>query len=1158
MLKRAHKGFNFNEKSSSEAKVLSNGNSSRMTFIEFKEKLTNFFKTYPGAVFDAEDYPDFTRGTQQKSPRVFETASGIQKRHFLSFWTLLQERDLFLETTQHLAKIAGAIREQTAFKTIVTCTTSSRYLMEYLHSDLEISENHKVDIRYFGPFPYHVVEGSDLQDLKDQRVLILTDVISSGSLVAHLASVVRQLGGEVAAILSIAVVNPEFCLLAPRKITSREDYSPQYKLLPVGPIGEKLPVYNIVDLPLPNSPSTHPRGEVIKIDPISVYPIDKKTAEQGLERYALVPDKKAIEILKKAQAIVVNFFEADRCRYTYAVRISKILENESAANYLWEKLENHIPQKRGVLLVTTYDKGCLSFSDFVMRKLEEMGRHADVLRVPYIGEFGGVAYPFIQNESRRIQNKTIVLLQGVVHTSARLRSLVALLASVRPKEIVAVTFLDRMDSSSSTFVPRVRELSADIEIHKRRLFRSTIPFSVQSVFSLRDFSTNEIARMQEMISRLLTGFGSWCQTSSFRILTEHDLKYFASHHISGYEYESHSLPQLSELAGTGADGDQRQPNATEARLISIIANVVKTRNFKPLINLMDIISDKSILYRVAAFILTDISYLRGTGEFNSLRKVIIERLRRSRYARCQKEIDARMRDAHADADINELKNSIREEVLVESYIIFCLALFAFLDTKYDYTALLEELMLDPSSSEFGEMLDAAPLNTTIYLQEARILWAITFLAYLTDREFREARRSPNIDTNKLMVAQAGRLTAWLTQKLAYDYESEQEIRAAISNLDGLRAELGEYNLHRYHEMIRLLHKHLVLQPPQHNPARTTLYSVRDELVNQFDLGYTKGGSISIVGAANQREVQGRIEQGWFQLSALSQVGQAAANLFSSTELAINSLAPERFLPSYQSSLERSRRPSPFQNDVTQLSEILLRIRQSNVLRSEEVQRFSEILDRIDADLWSFGGTPLLKSLCHFIQPLETRMREALTYAVRNLQTRSGGEELVPLLRHAVFENFDDDNPAFVLCEPGLLSEVFRNILTNIRHAYQEGASLSPVHIRKLPSNMSENIDTGTVTESSRYTTDVEIVTPGDASQITMDRDQSPSTMTRHKAELQDYAADLRVQPGDRGEGVVARLSFRSRNLHVARLRKQWESRDEETKRRFAAHIFFKG
>ena len=204
---------------------------------------------------------------------------------------------------------------------------------------------------------------------------------------------------------------------------------------------------------------------------------------------------------------------------------------------------------------------------------------------------------------------------------------------------------------------------------------------------------------------------------------------------------------------------------------------------------------------------------------------------------------------------------------------------------------------------------------------------------------------------------------------------------------------------------------------------------------------------------------------------------------------------------------------------------VLRIRQSNVLRSEDIQLFSEILDRIDADLWSFSGTPLLKSLCHFIQPLDFRIREALVHAAQNLQSRPHGAELARLLQNSVFENFSEDDPCFVLCEPGLLSEVFRNIFTNVRHAYREDAPLPPVRITRVSSD--GNGESGTDAESgSRFTTVIEITTPGDAALITLDRDQSPSTLTRHKAELQDYAADLRVRSSDQSDGVVFRLSFR--------------------------------
>ena len=71
-----------------------------------------------------------------------------------------------------------------------------------------------------------------------------------------------------------------------------------------------------------------------------------------------------------------------------------------------------------------------------------------------------------------------------------------------------------MDTSSSAFVPRVRELSAEINFSKRRFGRTTFLFSTLSVFSLRDFGTNDIARMQEMVARLLTGYGAWCRRSA--------------------------------------------------------------------------------------------------------------------------------------------------------------------------------------------------------------------------------------------------------------------------------------------------------------------------------------------------------------------------------------------------------------------------------------------------------------------------------------------------------------------------------------------------------------------------------------------------------------------------------------------------------------------
>lgn len=1139
-------------------------------FLTIREKLTDFFLNHPGALLDAETYLDTTSADARRVPRVFELTSGIQKRRFLSLWALFQSRKMFEETTGHITRIAQRIREHTRFHTIVTCTVTSRYLMDHLHADLEVSENDKVNVRYFGPYPYHAVEDSALQDLRDQRVLILTDVISSGSLAGHLASVVRQLGGEVAAILSVAVVNPDFCLITPKFAEFRDSpYAPQYRMLNVGALTEKLPVYNIVDVPLPSAPEGHSYKEVIKIDPLSVLPVSGAISREGSGRGAILSMAEAIPLLERTKGIAVSFFQAENCRYTYAVRIPKILCDPTAASVIWRRLSDLVPTGRDVLFVTTFDKECLTFLDFVTRN-SGFGNEdpAHVMQVPFAGELGAAAaYTFVQNEAKRIKGRTVVLLLGVVHTSERLRSLVALLASARPKQIISIVLLDRMDASSSMFMPRVRELSANIEngISARfSLVRAPrVRFSTHSVFCLRDFSTNEIGRMQEMVRRLLTGFRGWCRTGSFQLLTEHDEKYFVSHRISGYEFESAKLEPFADTQRLILGGKPVETHTTEAHLLSIITKVIEERNYRLFFELLDEVRDKSIIYRIASYLLIDISYLRGTGDFNELSSRIMERLRLSRYKRCEQEMkltaccaDRRASPDEVAAEVLALKEQIRDDVLVESYLIFVLALFSFLDTKNEYRALIEDLMLYTRAADIEDILDSSPINAIIYLEQARTLWSITFLAYLTDRNFREAERQSFL--NKMVLEQASRLSQWLSRKLTKmgEVPHEQEIRAAISNLDNLRSELGEFNLHQYHEMIRLMHKHLILQPPQHSPIRTILYGIRDEMVDQLDLRPPSDGSITIVGLPSQREIQGRLEQGWLQLSVLQRIGEAASELFSTTELAINSLAPERFQPGEGAGLERGRKPSQFEEDVKAMASILLKVRQNNAFGTGDVYEFSERLDRIDGDLWNYTGSQLLRSLCHFIQPLDSKIREALKDAAQTVKAYNNAE-LLRSVENAVFEGFIPDASYFVLCEPALLSEMLRNIFTNIRHAASSGLALHPVRITLLPSGADSSQD-DFVEADDRDAINVEIWTPGDASKIHIDSD-NPSTLARHKAELhQDYSAELRVKPGMAGEGVIMQLSFRSRNLHVARLRREWHNRDEDAKRRFASHIFFGG
>ncbi len=153
-----------------------------MSDIElFPYRLKKFFKETPGAVLRAQDYFRKSKSKQLKQIPAFEM---VRQRAEGFRFTLgaFQISDIFQKTAKHLAEMARDIRASSRFTTIVTCTATSKYIMDQLHAELEASEKQKIDIRYFGPYPYHIVESADLRDLHNHRVLIFTDVIATANL----------------------------------------------------------------------------------------------------------------------------------------------------------------------------------------------------------------------------------------------------------------------------------------------------------------------------------------------------------------------------------------------------------------------------------------------------------------------------------------------------------------------------------------------------------------------------------------------------------------------------------------------------------------------------------------------------------------------------------------------------------------------------------------------------------------------------------------------------------------------------------------------------------------------------------------------------------------------------------------------------------------
>ncbi len=315
-----------------------------MSDIElFPYRLTKFFKETPGAVLRAQDYFRKSKSKQLKQVPAFEMASGSQQRDFVSLWALFKHRDIFQKTAKHLAEMARDIRASSRFTTIVTCTATSKYIMDQLHAELEASEKQKIDIRYFGPYPYHIVESADLRDLHNHRVSILTDVIATGKLVSHLASVVEALGGAVAAILAVAVTNPEFCA---QKKELRSQARVAFRMFHSQSLNTPLPVYNIVDLPSEIISEAVKPPYLVKVDPVSIMPSMAEPCSALSHVEPLIALHEAVGMAERTNAIAIGFYGSEFRRFSFALRLGRVLEDRGAGDVIWKKIQKIIKVRK--------------------------------------------------------------------------------------------------------------------------------------------------------------------------------------------------------------------------------------------------------------------------------------------------------------------------------------------------------------------------------------------------------------------------------------------------------------------------------------------------------------------------------------------------------------------------------------------------------------------------------------------------------------------------------------------------------------------------------------------------------------------------------------------------------------------------------------------
>ena len=317
---------------------------------------------------DANLVREYAEQNQQLAKASFQLVSGRYQREFVTLWELFDHDDLAAKCMDMLALQARLIRRDAPYDGIITCTPIADLLMERIHAKLE-EDFGVASLHYLGNFPFINPYDKNVLNFSGRSILIMSDIVASGSLVKTLAEQVATAGGEVAGALCVAVIDGDHI----DKIReSRADVSKIKYKEPDGK-SKDLQLFSLTDFLIEKSDKRPDRGLVREIDPITVLPLDENSE---VPVASLVDERRMLEHFEQADAISFSFFEKQNYYFTTAIRIHRLINR--CGDEIWQSIrsndggtaprflnkERH-DQDNKLIVVTTYDRDDLAFQAFI-------------------------------------------------------------------------------------------------------------------------------------------------------------------------------------------------------------------------------------------------------------------------------------------------------------------------------------------------------------------------------------------------------------------------------------------------------------------------------------------------------------------------------------------------------------------------------------------------------------------------------------------------------------------------------------------------------------------------------------------------------------------------------------------------------------------------
>lgn len=1133
--------------------------------IEEREHTESGERRRYGMLLNADEY--WRRGGDESEGRAaFKLrASGRCQKEYVTLWEIFDHTSLLAKCKTMLTVKVKEIRRANPFTTIVSCSPPGKYLLQAIHTDIEKPEvslgtdsaglrEEKVSIHHVGQ-QSHDLDDS-LEALTGERVLILTDVVASGSLVAYIAKLIEDLGGEPIAVLAVVLTDPD--MIAEEKRTGEP---------PARPLGNggrthgpaELFIHNLTHYPIPIiGEDEYDKNKILQIDPSTMLPEEGPADRLKKPLFGMA---EMFTHFQESNALAFDFFRLDAQRFTTGIRIPLLLEK--FGDVIWAKISPLI--KKDDLIVSTYNRTDLLLKDFLIDRLARRGkrhRAQNCVLLPLKEAISSYSYFAPPSHAHLLHNKVAVVVLTTAQEAEQLRNIASLLASHEVKGIKIICLLNRMGPHAADFVSRVRALLRGVGKNGSAAERqgdNGARFSFFSVYPLYEISANDVRQMQRTVTHLFNRYEARTKVESFKRLAKNYRKYYRTRSVTSHTFLSERPIPLGKPSRRKLhSGEKVLLKTEEGVLFFLCIDLVVTRNYAPIIEELRRIRDKSILFKLFGILLCDIQYIRLAGHFERLRDVILERVEDSWLQRFKLERQAK----NGKASREGVADSLREQVDLEFYLLFGLSLFSFLDhgfekDDFNYKSLCRRILTCGKNPQHWLRF---PLNRLVYLGEDRLFWVVSLLLHLSDPDFehvdkdsevkRELQSSlrrflKSLDAFKIEGDFEFFEACGLTQDAAYLRRNSVKI-----NFNELIGDIGGDVLHSPYSVLRFLHQEIISQPGWHSPVEMTLDLVLNKLRRlifepfQKLPGFSENQRISFKRENDPAtvELQGLLEDGMYIAGRLQEIAEATHRLFVFTPI---SLEHAEYFANTPESL--------FDTWVRDLGDLLERARVENQMSLADLKKAEDLQRQVRKALW-YSVSPLQKVLRSYIVPLDEVLLSTMEEVNRQLSAEGfrdvWGREIEKLSEEVKVRKEHWE----VLVDRRLLREVLRNLLLNVRYCLEEVARRYQKSKEEIEGSKYVEIrfdELETEEESIWKKRWIRLTIRSEGLSYTHQGDLE-TTLTRQMSEIAQYGGEdwkgeggsfLKVEPEGK-DATLATLQLRSRKEVATRLRKIEERRSQ--------------